>query len=476
MKRLVSSGKASLKKFAFKLKRYYTSESQIHAFGLATFIFIFMLIYTLQRSYNPFVHDSSYYWSLSNSFIANENFSLFNFQNDLRGYFFPFLLYILKTMAVFIPMDEKIFFNISTSLFFTFFSVYILPWFTHALFGWKKILSGRALSGVLIFFFWRGYFLYPLSDFPALASFLIGVTLFVKALRNPTNVIMPIISGFFLGIATNIRPIYQASLLILLTAAPMFLWKSYKKKQILLWLVFFLLGCTVVLFPQYQINKIHFQNKSPWVKARYGSDESLYVKQLFWGLGTQKFESNIGNNYPSIAVIYEDPFIQNLQKTNLLKDKTLSQYFKIVRRYPLDMGISYFRHMFNGLDIFFSTPYVKNVYAKHTFLSVVNYLIWLLIALHLLKTDISQVDNLSAIGVISLLFPVLLAIPTAVEIRFFLQAHILAYGVIAFGYDLTRLAKSLLWNKWELIRFIILCVFWVILCFTLSTATIENLV
>jgi hypothetical protein len=475
MKRLFSSRKVFIEKLAVQLKYYYASESQVHTFGLATFIFICMLLYTLQRSYNPFVHDSAYYWSLSNSFILNESFSLFNFNNDLRGYSFPFLLFILKTLAVFLRTDAKTFFYIFSSLFFTILSIYILPWFTNTLFSWKKKLGGRAVCGFLIFFFWRGYFLYPLSDFPAFASLLIGITLFVRAMRNPTNLVMPIVSGFFLGMAINIRPIYQASLFLLLATVPMILWKMYKN-QILLWLAFFILGCTIVLFPQYQINKIHLQNKSPWVQARYGSDESLYVKQLFWGLKTQKFESNIGDNYPSIAVIYEDPFVLNLQKTNLLREKTLPRYFKIMQRYPLEMFVSYFRHMFNGLDIFFSTPYIKNIYASHVLLSVVNYLIWFVLIFRFLKADCTQLDYLVVVSVISLLIPVILAIPTAVEVRFFLPAHLLAYGVTAFGINLTSLEKSLLQNKWSLIRFIMLGVFWVMLCFTLSTATIENLV
>ena len=474
MERLFSSRKVFLEKLVAQLKCYYESKSQIHTFVLATFIFICMLLYTLQRSYNPFVHDSLYYWNLSTSFTANENFSLSNFHDDLRGYVFPFLLFILKTLAVFIRIDEKTFFYICSSLFFTTLSVYILPWSTNVLFGWGKKLGGRVIISVLIFFFWRGYFLYPLSDFPAFVSFLIGVTLFVKALRDSSNLFTLIGSGFFLGIAANIRPIYQASLFLLLLAIPVFLWKNYKK-QILINIVFFLLGCAIVLFPQYQINKTHFQNESPWVKARYGSDESLYIKQLFWGLKTQKFESNIGDNYPSITVIYEDPFIQNLQKTNLLRNKTLTQYLKIMRRYPLDILVSYFRHMFNGLDIFFSTPYIKNVYANHVVLSVANYLIWFVLIFRILKTDLSP-DYLSAVGLISLLLPVILAIPTAVEVRFFLPAHLLAYGVMAFGLNLTSFTTPLLQNKWSLIRFIMLGAFWVMLCFALSTATIENLV
>jgi hypothetical protein len=212
------------------------------------------------------------------------------------------------------------------------------------------------------------------------------------------------------------------------------------------------------------------------VLARFTGDENLYEKQLFWGLKTQKYEVNIGDNYHSIIAVYDDPIAIKLQKTNLLREKTFARYFKIVKRFPLDISLSYFRHMFNGLDIFFSTPYVKNIFASHMFFSVVNYTVWFLVAFHFFRMDLSKLDFIKTLGFAIFLAPVILAIPIVVEVRFFLPAYLMAYGVVAFDIDYVEALKSLFNTPWNLLRLLIIYAFWLLFCFTMSAATIENLV
>jgi hypothetical protein len=242
------------------------------------------------------------------------------------------------------------------------------------------------------------------------------------------------------------------------------------------WFLLVLLGFSLVLLPQFRINQIHFKVKSPLVLARFTGDENLYEKQLFWGLKTQKYEVNIGDNYHSIIAVYNDPIAIKLQKTNLLREKTFARYLKIVKRFPLDISLSYFRHMFNGLDIFYSTPYVKNIFAGHTFFSVVNYTVWFLVAFYFFRMDLSKLDSIKTLGFASFLAPVILAIPIVVEVRFFLPAYLMAYGVVAFDFDYVKALKALFDTPWNVLRLVIIFAFWLLFCFTMSTATIENLV
>jgi len=474
MKKMFTSSKNFIEALIFHLQCISVSNSPSHTFILATCVFLFMLIYTLQRSYNPFVQDSAYYWGLANSFIIDEHFSFTNFNSELRGYVFPFSLFMIKTLAEMVQSNEKTLFYVFSSLLFTLLSIFILPWFVHTLFQWKTKLLGKGVLTFALFFFWRGYFLYPLSDFPALASLLIGVVLYSKSLQNPSKLILSVLSGFFLSVALNIRPVYLVSFIILLAAALFFLRKC-EKMQLFQWLLTFVIGCSIILLPQYLINKKHYQKNTPLVQARY-ADESLYIKELFWGIGTQKFETNIGDNFPSSVVIYNDPFKLKFNKTNLLREKSLSSYLKIARRFPIDMVVSYFRHLFNGLDIYFPTPYIKNIFANHMILSITNYLIWLYVIIHLAKTNLTRIMFIQIIGILSILAPVLLAIPTAVEVRYFLSAHILAYLVIAFRFNLRPLIESVRQSPWNLLRFAIVCTFWVILCLSMSSTTAENLV
>jgi hypothetical protein len=456
------------------INRFPHFESGVATSILAAIIFILALFYFLERVDSPFYHDSLYYWDLANSFDG-EKFSFANYSNALRGYFFPFLLFLIKKKATLLGSDPRLLFQINIALFFTFLSIYIIPWSFHTLFRWRIHLWGRGVIALALFFFWRGYFLYPLSDFPAFTFLLIGVTLLVSSLRNSHVPYWVVFVGMFIGAAVNTRPIYQISLIFLI---PFVLIQVYEKGLLkgLIWLSFVFLGFGLISFPQLQINWTHFNIKSPLVLARIADDENLYLKQLFWGLGTQRYETTIGDNFPSNAVTYRDPFIENLDKTNLLREKDTARYIKIMQRFPLEISVSYFRHLFNGLDIFFPTPYIPNIFAKHVFLSAINYLIWFLVIFKLVTLDLTKRVYANTIGLMSLLAPVVLAIPTVVEVRFFLPAYVLAYGVVAFGLDYSSLIKTHLDNGWKILRFFLLCSFWIMICFTLSNTTMEYLV
>lgn len=437
-------------------------------------ISIAMLIYTLQRSNLPYVYDSGHYWRYADGFLANGQFSILNYSTNLRGYLFPLLLFSLKAIAGLLKVDPKLLFSICSALFFVVLAVYILPWAFRWIFDWTITLGGRAAMAALLFFFWRGYFLYPLSDFFALTALLMAIALMTRLLKqNLVSWPAAVWIGFFIGAAINIRPVYQASF----AAFALFGVLSVRKLGIIRAVqtgILAALGLTIVLLPQLRINQVHFQTNSPLTLAQwYG--ENLYEKQLFWGLKAQKYEASIDPNYPENTLVYSDPISFELQRIALFKEKTFASYIEIVRRYPLDILVSYTRHLFNGLDIFFPTPYVRNVKADHTLLSSVNYLIWFLTLVYIARADMSKSDIVAVAGLAALLLPVIAAIPTAVEVRFFLPAHVLAYGVTAFGLNFREMYHSYLHVGWAKLRFLALWALWTSICFALSTATIENL-
>ena len=91
------------------LKHLNESQSKTYTLLLSGLIFIFMLLYTVQRSHFPFLHDSLYYWQFADSF-SNNGFSFTNFSNGLRGYFFPFLLFLIKAQAQLLGINAKLLF------------------------------------------------------------------------------------------------------------------------------------------------------------------------------------------------------------------------------------------------------------------------------------------------------------------------------------------------------------------------------
>ncbi len=65
----------------------------------------------------------------------------------------------------------------------------------------------------------------------------------------------------------------------------------------------------------------NFQSSTPLVIAKFG-ERNLFVSQLFWGLNIQKYEGNIGDNYPEAGVIYRNSVQAKLDRS-LLKEKYL---------------------------------------------------------------------------------------------------------------------------------------------------------
>lgn len=466
--------KETLTRAIHRLRHLYISRPWLAELAMAGGVFVVMAVYALQRAEQPFVHDSFHYWNLADRFFEDGEFSFTNYNNGLRGYLYPFILFLIKSVGGALGMGPKQFFYLSSALYFGLFTIFLLPRAFQKIFGWRIHLWGRAVIALLVFTFWRGHFLYPLSDFPAVTALLIGIAVLAFTLRNETAPAWAFLIGFFISAALNIRPAYQFSLIVLL---PFFLLQLSKLRifRAIQWTFYLVLGASLVLLPQLRINQTHFQVRSPWVLARFVGEENLFVKQLFWGLGTQKYETNIGENYPSAAVLYEDPLIDILP-ASLLRDKTVSGYSRIVSRFPEEVVVSYFRHFFNGIDLFFPTPYVKNIFVDNTLLKLLNYLVWFLAAYSLLEMDGRKIDRVQLAGALALLAPVMLAIPITVEVRFFLPIFLLAYGAIAFGIDYPALTATVFADKWKVLRAVGLLVLWLLVCFTLSAATVENLI
>lgn len=434
---------------------------------------ILMTIYTTQRAQLEFHHDSLYYWELGRSFIAGHTFSFTNFSDGLRGYLFPFLLFVVQWQASLLGIDPKLLFSVYSALLFTVISIHLVHRFIEWVFGWKANIAARLTLVLLLFYFWRGHFLYPLTDFPSLAALLAAIIFLVKGAAGGRWQWF-ILAGIFAGAAMNIRPIYQVSVIAILVFIP-FLLRGQGMKSITLSAAAFISGCVLILAPQVMINKVRHDTISPLVLAHYVGEDSIYEVQLFWGLKTQKYETNVGDNYPWAGVVYAEPLVLDLPR-EASRERTLSNYLRIVSRNPLEMSMMYFRHAFNGLDIFYPTPYVRNIFAGHSFLSLFNYIIWFVFFRYLLGLRPIEVTSISWMGAAALILPVAAAVPTVIEVRFFLPVYLLAYAVICRVFSVNGILAGLRENPWSLMREFLLCAIWIILCFSLSAATVGQLV
>jgi hypothetical protein len=194
----------------------------------------------------------------------------------------------------------------------------------------------------------------------------------------------------------------------------------------------------------------------------------------------QKYETNIGAGFP-VAVMFMDPRGQELLGQDWAQDPRISiarsrmslrAYTRLVAAHPFFFASAYTRHLFNGLDVAYATPYVMHLAPRSALTSLVNYVVLMLALVHavaLLRRGARADPRRIAIGAIWIL-PAILAIPTAVEPRFMLPLWMAAYGFVAFRLVGRGGIRSLA-LPWPLA--ISAC--GVVACFALASATYANI-
>jgi hypothetical protein len=384
-----------------------------------------------------FRFDAAEYWELSLKFTQAGHFSLLAFDEPVRGYLGPLLI-----------IPARIFCH------FTGWSMLAGAQLLGA--GWAALLFGlaipqlwaqvssRPLTGPrwlvvlgLTFLFWRGYFNFTLSDMPALTLLLLALV----ALGRP-GWRWAAVAGLLLAAAINIRPIYVASV-------PGAVWLLLARQPMgnvrLLRVAALAAGLVLVLWPQWRINQVHFQQNTPLVLGAKPGAPSLYRKQLAWGTAFQRYESSLIPEIPR-SLLYADSVGRRvLAEEPGSTFASYGQYLRFVGRQPLATARRYLRHLFNGLDIKYPTPYPTQLHPPaQAALRLLNYAllglgIWLafevLLRPHTLMTR-PLLPPTRMIGVLSaLLLPCLLVLPTLMECRFLLPLHLLVLTCVAAGWQ-----------------------------------------
>ena len=384
-----------------------------------------------------FRFDAAEYWELSLKFTQSGHFSLLAFDEPVRGYLGPLLI-----------LPARIFCH------FTGWSMLAGAQLLGA--GWAALLFGlaipqlwaqatsRPLTGArwlvllgLTFLFWRGYFNFTLSDMPALTLLLLALV----ALGRP-GWRWAAVAGLLLAAAINVRPIYVASM-------PGAVWLLLAHQPAgnvrMLRVAALAVGLALVLWPQWRINQVHFQQNTPLVLGARPGAPSLYRMQLAWGTAFQRYESSLIPEIPR-SLLYADSVGQRaLAKEAGRTFASYGQYLRFVGRQPLATAGRYLRHLFNGLDIKYPTPYPTQLHPPaQAALRLLNYSllgvgIWLIFEALLRRTARSAMPGLPLVpltGVLLvLLLPCLLVLPTLMECRFLLPLHLLLLTVVAAGWQ-----------------------------------------
>lgn len=452
--------------------------------------FILLLWLNLAKGSFTFYYDAEIYWDLRFAFNQHETvrFSLLNYNEPLRGYLFPLIHLLIDELADRIGVVDVILLEIVQAFVYSVLICFIIPRGINVLFQHKPDFLQISVFSFLVLLFWQGYFFYPLSDFLAAFLFLCGAYIFV---RYNSNWLAALLAGLAWGGAVLVRPAYQITLI------PLLLWAVYfyiKKSSLSIYmalarLVAVLIGIGLIFAPQVSINLKHFGIFSylPQTQLIFGKD--LFIQQINGGIVVQKFESNVGKNYPP-RVHFFDRQGENLLldsgfksspysiSKQILPDRTLTlaEYFRLVLNYPLDFVSIYARHLFNGLDIVYNTPYIENIFERSIFLRFINYSLWFLVFSYIpskLKEQRYQISQLFLPFIFAL--PCLLSIPTAVEVRFMLPIHLMAYALAAFRILPDFVIRDFSQKRRLVFQYLPWYAAFLVVCFTLSENTFMGL-
>ncbi|SET71313.1 hypothetical protein [Hymenobacter actinosclerus] len=395
------------------------------------------LVYLPFSGYTQQYFDAQNYWELPARFITPErNFSLLHYSSLTRGYAWPLVLAPWRAAWKLLGGNPMLYIQVLGSL------------VAALCYGWLgprcwQLLRGNLqppgpvarLAFVLTgFAFWRDYFNFALTDFPALVLLLSALMLVARGLRPGPAPTWPalrwwLLAGSLLGLACNFRGIYTLSIYPVLLAAA---WPTLPGAVGLRGaggrVAALLLGGVLVLAPQYLISQRHGPPGSSWHLSGVLNQDELVKRHLGQGIQHFRYEANIGTDYPEARVWLVDPVGRALAQRHTISPAgiTPAAYLGLALRYPLEFGSLLTQRLFSGLDLQQPGPYYRQLYTATWPLAAANYtLLGLgLLVLGRLVWRARHLPLRRALLAVALLLPALGALPVALESRFLLPLHV----------------------------------------------------
>lgn len=406
-------------------------------------MYFFYTIYYIGE-YKGFYFDADDYWRISYLFYENGTFKPHNYGIPLRGYTFPMILSFLRLLnelSISIK-DDQILNILFSSLYTSLLSSYFLPSLIEKLFETKIDIKKILSFNIIFLIFWGKYLLFPLTD--VIVCLFVVISLFFS-LSN--RLIFVLLSGVSAGIFFNIRPVYMFSLLLFL--GYIYVYHRKKIKSILI-------GFIIILIPQTAYNYYGMNIMSPLVQTNTSLyKDGLYMFQLTHGLRYQRYETNIDTiSYPSYGVFFKSPYYNDFKDTEI---NSIKDYIQVAMSKPIPFIVSNTLHIFNGMDLWYNTPYLNDVKDRFQILSILNYTIiflFCIISYHILKKHRSAFSIHHGLLLCIWLSPVVLAVPTCIEPRFFIGFHILMYTVICY-YPILEVMKPMFRKPWFYVSYMI---------------------
>jgi hypothetical protein len=316
-----------------------------------------LVIAAIQGS-KTFYWDSHGYWELAEGFNNGGTFSFSHFPYDqLRGYALPLTYYFLHHGGLHLGLGPGTDVNVFNSVLIALLGGVLLP--ALAAIAWPERrwdLLPRLALGALLLIFWSGYLSYPLSDFPALTA----ATFALIAVSRADSPLWLGLAGLAAGYAVNARPAYVLLLPLVFVVLAWTWWRERSRMPAglprrALCVGALVVGLLIVTVPQ----SLYEHRASGSYGPLPGGDE-LTSLQLSAGLKMQRYETFVGG--PNPAMEYMDPATGSIRGE--LPGGRVSgtgKYLGIIAENPLTMAGVFLRHIVNGFDQRYTTPYVEHL-------------------------------------------------------------------------------------------------------------------
>ncbi|NWD66426.1 hypothetical protein HX870_02165 [Pseudomonas gingeri] len=420
---------------------YINTHEKLSAFIIATF---FMFCAQRYINFPQLNGDAFIYWDLSSS-IWN-----FSFPQTIRGYFYPLLLSPAKFIFETFPGTGYLALHLMQALAFSFSLTLLLPYIFTRLIGGRVSLVKRLIVPLLVAIFFPTLIAYTLSDLPALCLILACLaTILFASERNSfmESGLLIFLAGIMAYGAYNTRTIYLFTMLLLTLLIPTLVFRGAPLSKRIMLAIAFILGAGLTAIPQALINVKHLGSATPMVVTDV-RNASLFARQLKWGITIQRYETGYDVKSGAIFPIFHlDPAGEELfKRLDLGNVKTSIQgYFKALISEPFGFLKIYTRHLINGLDVRDDDTYTKVLSKEKNVRSLASLLtsIFGLFCLFYLMVRRSTSGNIPAtadktdfrwVWLFVILLPVMAIIPGAIETRFFVTLHLMAYCAIAYGF------------------------------------------
>ena len=422
-------------------------------------------------------YDSAEYWDLARITVFFEYASP-------RGYLFPLLLVPVRWIGERLG-DPVGVLRLSLSLIYGVALPLLVPVAYQLAFGGKVTFWRRLVPVVLLALIFPGLLIYPLSDLPALLMALAALWLALRALQAGGWRQWGLwwLAGNLAGAAYNTRTIYMLAVLVLLLLA------ACVRRQgadgflrRLLAVMAVVAGIVTVLVPQLVFNRLTHGVSTLAVRPIV-ENRSIFANQLVWGLTLQRYESTLAPEARQGANFYLDPAGERLFKAMAAEGNLFSMrhYASSVLANPLSFAALYGRHVVSGLDVRDGVVYTRKPSPARHRTAAFNFIVLLLSTWVLAAAGASRGAWQDAgfhapspawpFALLLLLLPVAAVVPGAIETRFFVPLHLLAYASLACWFDAGALLRFL-GRRWLAVGFVSLLL--AATFFSVSLATMSR--